>query len=182
MRSSRGPYAVATRRRRLHGCRRYDPMDGEGRTASGTAVESNSGSSCRDSRQGGREGPRPVRRQSTDGLSANPRRRVAHSQGWRLHGCRRYDPMDGGGRTASGTAVERPLKRILRSRHSHILVQHNAGAVAEQLLAIADLPPGHSNHQGTIRSRQGFWWRKNPVQIPSRPSWKITSFNARTCT
>ncbi len=39
--------------------------------------------------------------------------------------------MDGGGRTASGTAVERPLQRILRSRHSHIPVQHNAGAVAE---------------------------------------------------
>ena len=35
--------------------------------------------------------------------------------------------MDGCGRTASGTAVERPLQRILRSRHSHFHVQHNAG-------------------------------------------------------
>ena len=39
--------------------------------------------------------------------------------------------MDGEGRTASGTAVERSHQRILRSRHSHILMQHNAGAVAE---------------------------------------------------
>ena len=44
--------------------------------------------------------------------------------------------MDGGGRTASGTAVERSLQRILRSRHSHIHVQHNAGAVAEQVQAM----------------------------------------------
>ena len=48
--------------------------------------------------------------------------------------------MDGCGRTASGTAVERPLKRILRSRHLHILVQHNAGAVAEPLPAMAEEP------------------------------------------
>ena len=45
--------------------------------------------------------------------------------------------MDGGDSTVSGTTVERPLQRILRSRHSHILVQHNPGAVAEQFQAIA---------------------------------------------
>jgi hypothetical protein len=37
-------------------------------------------------------------------------------------------------RTASGTAVERSLQRILRPRHLHIHVLRNAGAVAEPAL------------------------------------------------
>ena len=119
---------------RLHGSRRYASMDGCGRTASGTAVE------------------RPLKRilrsrhlhilvQHNAGavaeqLSAYAMDGLYADNAGRLHGCRRYASMDGCGRTASGTAVERPLKRILRSRHLHILVQHNAGAVAEQLQAM----------------------------------------------
>jgi hypothetical protein len=45
--------------------------------------------------------------------------------------------MDGGGRTASGTAVERSLQRILCPPHLHILVLRNAGADAEGALALA---------------------------------------------
>jgi hypothetical protein len=72
--------------------------------------------------------------------------------------------MDGGGRTASGTAVERSLQRILRPRHSHIHVLRNAGSscracsrraksldpclgVAEPVLS---LPKGRSDGMGGV--------------------------------
>jgi hypothetical protein len=91
--------------KRLHGCRRYDPMDGGGRTASGTAVEGNAGAVADDCMDAGGTPPwmeavEPRREQAVEN-------RVWNS-GRRLHGCRRYASMDGGGRTASGTSGREP--------------------------------------------------------------------------
>jgi hypothetical protein len=47
------------------------------------------------------------------------------------HGCRRYDPMDGGGRIASGTAIE-----------------SNAGAIAEERkLRLQDVGEGREQER-----------------------------------
>jgi hypothetical protein len=71
--------------------------------------------------------------------------------------------MDGGGRTASGTAVERSLQRILRPRHLHIHVLRNAGAVADDCMDAGGTTPW----MGEVERRLEQPSRATQEQLPS---------------
>jgi hypothetical protein len=73
---------------RLHGCRRYDPKDGGGRIASGTAIESNAGAVAeaeqrKVARRRGRD-PDSSKRRGSDSLN----HKITHARwhSWVAHG------------------------------------------------------------------------------------------------